>query len=213
MHILDGVLSLPVTAVTTAAAVGLIAWSIKGIREPEVPKIALMSAAFFAGSMIHVNIGGSSVHLLLSGLIGLILGRRTPVAISISLLLQWVILQFGGLTSFGANVIDVSVPAILIAALVRPRLGQKRVSDLIWGAAAGVAGVVLTVILVSLMLLESNIRFGFGPFSAIRGLMVGHLPVMFIEAPVTAFATAMIVRVRPELLISERRRADRQGRA
>ena len=115
MHILDGVLGPPVVAATSVAAAGLVGWSLKDTKEKDIPQIALMSAVFFVGSLVHVNIGGSSVHLLLSGIIGLTLGRRTPVAVSIALILQLLILQFGGITSLGANIIDVSIPAMLIA--------------------------------------------------------------------------------------------------
>ncbi|MCR4963718.1 MAG: CbiM family transporter [Firmicutes bacterium] len=200
MHILDGVLSPPVVAVTSVAAAALVGWSLKGVRERDIPKIAVTSALFFVGSLIHVNIGASSVHLLLSGIIGLVLGRRTPVAISIALILQLLILQFGGLTSLGANIIDVSIPAMLVSALVRPYLGRSRKLDLAAGAACGGVSVVLTVVFVSLMLIESNMRFGFGPFSAVSGLMIGHIPVMIIEAVVTAFAVAAIMKSRPQIL-------------
>ena len=94
MHILDGVLGTPVVVVTSVAAAGLVAWSVKGIKEKELPKIALMSSVFFVASMIHVNIGGSSVHLLMSGIIGLVLGRRTPFAIAVSLILQLLTIHF-----------------------------------------------------------------------------------------------------------------------
>ena len=103
MHILDGVLSTPVAAATSAAAAGLTAYSLVGTKEKEIPKIALMAAVFYVGSLIHVNIGGSSVHLLLSGIIGLMLGRRTPVAIAISLVLQLITIHFGGVTSLSQD--------------------------------------------------------------------------------------------------------------
>ena len=200
MHILGGVLSPPVVAVTSVAAAGLVAWSLKGTKEEDVPKIAVTSALFFVGSLVHVNVGASSVHLLLSGIIGLVLGRRTPVAISIALILQLLILQFGGLTSLGANIIDVSIPAMLVAALVRPYLGRSYKTDLAVGAASGGLSVILTVLFVSVMLIESNMRFGFGPFSAVTGLMVGHIPIVIIETVVTAFAVAAIMKTRPRLL-------------
>lgn len=200
MHILDGVLSPPVVAVTSVAAAGLVAWSLKGTKEEDVPKIAVTSALFFVGSLVHVNVGASSVHLLLSGIIGLVLGRRTPLAISIALILQLLILQFGGLTSLGANIIDVSLPAMLVAALVRPYLGRSYKTDLAVGAACGGLSVILTVLFVSVMLIESNMRFGFGPFSAVTGLMAGHIPIVVIEAVVTAFAVAAIMKTRPRLL-------------
>jgi len=210
MHILDGVLGTPVVAATSVAAAGVVAWSLKGTKEKDVPKIALMSAVFFVGSLVHVNVGGSSVHLLLSGIIGLVLGRRTPVAISIALILQLLILQFGGITSLGANIIDVSIPAMLIAALVRPYLGRSRKLDFACGAASGGLSVVVTVLFVSVMLIESNLRFGFGPFSAVTGLLVGHIPVVIIETVVTGFAVSMIAAVRPEMLGLELRNKEEE---
>lgn len=200
MHILDGVLGTPVVAVTSVAAAGLVAWSVKGTKEKDIPKIALMSAVFFVGSLVHINIGGSSVHLLLSGIIGLVLGRRTPVAISLALILQLLIIHFGGLTSLGANIFDVSVPAMVVAFLVRPYMGKSRKLNFAMGAVSGGLSVILTIIFVSIMLIESNMRFGFGPFSAVTGLMVGHIPVMIIEAVVTGFAVQMIAQVRPEII-------------
>ena len=205
MHILDGVLGPPVVAATSVAAAGLVGWSLKDTKEKDIPQIALMSAVFFVGSLVHVNIGGSSVHLLLSCIIGLTLGRRTPVAVSIALILQLLILQFGGITSLGANIIDVSIPAMLIAALVRPHMNRSRLGNAACGAAAGGLSVVLTVLFVSVMLIESNLRFGFGPFSAVTGLIVGHIPVIIIEAAVTGFAVSMIARIRPEILNLQRK--------
>lgn len=200
MHILDGVLGTPVVAVTSVAAAGLVGWSLKGLKERELPKVALMSAVFFVGSMIHVNIGGSSVHLMLNGITGLMLGRRTPAAIAVSLILQLLIIQFGGLTSLGANIIDVSLSAMLAGYLIRPYIGKNPARNFACGAAAGGLSVVVTIILVSIMLIESNMRFGFGPFNAIEGLMLGHIPVVIIEAIVTGFAVQMIAQIRPEML-------------
>ena len=157
MHILDGVLGTPVVAVTSVAAAGLVAWSVKGIKEKELPKIALMSSVFFVASMIHVNIGGSSVHLLMSGIIGLVLGRRTPFAIAVSLILQLLTIHFGGITSLGANVIDVSIPAMLVGWLIRPYLGKNSRTNLLCGAAAGALSVIITILFVSIMLFTGQI--------------------------------------------------------
>ena len=210
MHILDGVLSTPVAAATSAAAAGLTAYSLVGTKEKEIPKIALMAAVFYVGSLIHVNIGGSSVHLLLSGIIGLMLGRRTPVAIAISLVLQLITIHFGGVTSLGANILDVSIPAMFSAWLVRPFIGKSPKRDFAFGALAGALSVIITVVMVSVWLVESNTRYGYGPFKAINSLMLGHIPIMIIEAVVTGFAVQMIGKTRPEMLqIPAVRRKDR----
>lgn len=200
MHISDGVLGTPVVAATSVAAAGLVAYSLKGTKEKEIPRIALMSAVFFVGSLVHINVGGSSVHLILSGIIGLVLGRRTPIAISIALLFQMLLFQFGGLSSYGANIIDVSVPAMIMAWLIKPILGKDSKRDFLGGFLAGSMSVALTIVFVSVMLIESNMRFGFGPFSSINGLMIGHIPIMLGEGIVTGFAVRMIMKTRPDII-------------
>jgi len=74
MHISEGVLSAPVLvtgAVLTATAVG---YSLKKMEHKEVPKVAILSSVFFVASLIHVPLGPSSVHLILNGIIGVLLG-------------------------------------------------------------------------------------------------------------------------------------------
>lgn len=200
MHISDGILSMPVVVGTSAAALGLVGFSLKGLEEKEIPKIALMSAAFFVGSFVHFNVGFSSVHLLLSGVIGFILGRRTPIAISVALILQLLILQFGGFTSLGANILNVSIPAMLLSYCLRPYLGKGHKHNFFLGAIAGGGTVLLTILLICLTLLESNARFGIGIFSTIDALVFAHVPVMVIEAIVTGFIVQMMMQTRPDVL-------------
>ena len=62
-----------------------------------------MTAAFFVASLIHVSIGPTSVHLLLNGLLGVIVGRRAPLAVLLGLTLQAVLFGHGGFTTIGVN--------------------------------------------------------------------------------------------------------------
>ena len=66
-----------------------------------IPRIALMTAAFFVASLIHVPIGPTSVHLLLNGLVGVLLGWRSALAIAVGLLLHGLP---GGETDHGVEV-------------------------------------------------------------------------------------------------------------
>lgn len=200
MHISEGVLNTPTVVVTTIAAVGLIVYSAKGVKSEEIPKIALMTGVFFTGSLIHIPIGPASIHLLLSGIIGMILGRRTPISISLALILQLFLFQFGGLTSFGANVLNTSLPAMLMFWLVRPLISEKKSSQFICGVLAGSIAVVGTVLGVGISLVESNTQFGIGAFSTIHMLVYGHIPLMIIEGIFTGFVVQFIVSVRPQIL-------------
>lgn len=78
MHISDGGLSTAVCAAGYAITVAGIAFAVKGTKEEDIPKISLMAGTFFAISLIMIPIPPSSVHPLMCGLIGIILGRRSP---------------------------------------------------------------------------------------------------------------------------------------
>ena len=113
VHIADGMLS-PVwllAGFVVAGALALLASC--RVRDEEIPRIALLSAAFFVASSIHVNIGPSSAHLLLNGLVGIILGWRAPLAILLGISLQAILIQHGGLWTIGVNTCTEALPALL----------------------------------------------------------------------------------------------------
>jgi cobalt/nickel transport system permease protein len=82
------------------------------LHEDEIPRVALLTAAFFVASLIHVRVGPTSVHLLLTGLVGVVLGRHAGLAIPVGLFLQAALLQHGGLTSLGINSCIMGLPAL-----------------------------------------------------------------------------------------------------
>ena len=99
VHISDGVLAGPwlvggfvVAAVLWVGAVFidvvLDALRRRRFREEEIAEVALLTAAFFVASLVHVRVGPTSVHLLLNGLVGVILGWRAALAIPVGLFLQ-----------------------------------------------------------------------------------------------------------------------------
>lgn len=206
MHISDGVLSTAVTAVTYVGAGGLLAYSLKGVKTEEIPRMALMTGVFFVGSTIHVPIGPTSLHLLLTGFIGLVVGRRAPVSILIALLLQLFLLHFGGLSSLGANVLNTGLPAVILGAILLPMLRKNPKRAFLIGLIAGFTSVVGTVFLLSLTLIESNMRFRMGAFSTVKTITLGHIPLMLIEALITAFAVQSIVKIRPDFFYTGKKR-------
>ena len=74
MHIAEGVLSAPILIAGGAACAAGLAVGLKRLPTDRLATVAIFSATFFIASLIHVPVGPSSVHLLLNGLIGLILG-------------------------------------------------------------------------------------------------------------------------------------------
>ena len=65
-----------------------VAVGLKRTSNEQIPEVAILASAFFVASLIHVPLGPTSVHLILNGLVGLILGWATFPAILVGLLLQ-----------------------------------------------------------------------------------------------------------------------------
>jgi cobalt/nickel transport system permease protein len=195
MHISEGVLSAPVLitgGVLTAAGsvVGL-----KKINMDKVANVGIFAAAFFVASLVHVNIGPSSVHLILNGIIGLILGWAAVPAILVALLLQSVFFQFGGITALGVNTVNVALPAIICFYAFRPFLFKSKVVSFIASFLAGAGAVFLTSIMVGVSLVFTS-----ESFREVSVLVVtGHIPIMIIEGIVTMVCVAFLKRLRPEI--------------
>lgn len=131
-HIPDGVLSAPVLISGALVSAGLLGVALHRLREAELPQAAVLAAAFFVSSLISVPLGPSSVHLLLNGLMGLLLGWAAVPAIFVALLLQAVFFGFGGLLVLGVNSMNLALPALIVARLLRPML--QRVADPVPGS-------------------------------------------------------------------------------
>src|SRR5947209_15408462 len=103
VHISDGVLTWPWLGGGFAVAVVLAVLGAWRIRDEEIAKVAVLTAALFVASSIHVPVGPTSVHLLLNGLVGIVLGWRAALAILIGIFLQAAIMQHGGYSTIGIN--------------------------------------------------------------------------------------------------------------
>jgi len=198
-HIPDGVLSAPVLIGGALASAGLLAVSLRRLDYERIPQAAVLSAAFFVASLVSVPVGPSSVHLLLNGLMGAVLGWAAVPAILVALVLQGAFFGYGGLLVLGVNTLNMALPALVCAALFGSRLawGRSRRPFLL-GALAGALGVVLTGAMVSLSIAFSHEAFQ----PAARVILVTYLPLAVAESAVTGAVIAFVWRVSPELLRS-----------
>ena len=194
MHLADGVLSTPVIIATYGASIVALAIAAKGIEEEDIPKISLMSATFFAASLISIPVPPTSVHPLLCGLIGIILGKRAALAFFPALLLQALLFKHGGITSLGANTIMLFIPAY-ISYLLYNKLPIKK--PLIRAGLVGVVSVIMTVIILIILLALTDQRFAQGDFSVVKIAIVGHLPILIGESIITGFAVQFIEKNEP----------------
>ncbi len=127
VHISANVLSAPCLLLGFAGLVVLLAVGLYRMREEEIARVGLMTAALFVASSIHIPLWPiTTVHLLLNGLAGVILGRRAAVAIPTGLLLQAGLLGHGDLTTLGVNACVMSLPALLARPLFHTVLASER---------------------------------------------------------------------------------------
>lgn len=165
-----------------------------------ISPLSVITAAFFVASLIHVPVGPTSVHLILNGLAGVVLGLLAYPATFIGLTLQAVLFQHGGITTIGINTVNMAVPALIAYGIFKAGTrwrGQK--SAPLFGAVAGGFAVALAVLFLILSLLTTGKEF-IGVASVIG---VAHLPITAIEAAVTGSVVGFLQKVKPELLEGE----------
>lgn len=196
MHISEGVLSAPVIAGGFALTAAGTWYGLRQLDDRQVVTAAALAATFFLGSLVHVPLGPSSVHLLLNGVAGVVLGWAAFPCIFVALLLQAVLFQFGGLTALGVNTLNVALPAVIAHFCVREFIARGGTSMLVGAFMGGGGAVLVTSILTALSLGFSDSGF----WTTAQLVVVSHLPVAGIEGVVTAFIVAFVARTRPELL-------------
>ncbi len=199
MHISEGILSAPVLAggavlTTVGTAIGL-----KKLDYDRIMSVSLLSATFFVASLIHVPLGPGSVHLLLGGLLGLILGWGAFPAIVVALMLQALFFQYGGIVVLGVNGLIIAGPAVFCGLILHPWLKKNSRQRAIAGFLAGFCSILLSAILMAIALYFSD-----HGFLKVAGLvLISHLPVMLIEGLITMFVVNFLVKVQPEILSIE----------
>ena len=197
-HIPDGLLSAPLLVADGALAAAGIAWALHRIDDRAIPRIAMLSAVFFAGSLVSVPVGPSSVHLLMSGLMGIMLGPGIVPAVCIALMLQTMLFGAGGLTTLGVNTVNIAAPGLAVGLLLGPAVRHAssvaRASALAgFGCAAAALG---TGALVALSLWVSSSDY----VPVARVLLATYLPLAFAEGVVGAVVIGFLMRVQPEAL-------------
>lgn len=197
MHISDGVVSLPVLAGGFVVSAALLVPALRNVNDREIPRLAVMTSAFFIASLIHIRMPGMSVHLTFHGLLGVILGVRAPVAIVCGLVLQAMLLGHGGYTVIGVNAALFSLPALcshgLFQMLVRTRSGWAPA----WGGLCGALAVLGSGMLMMAVLLLSQDD----SFQELAWFYLAlHLPIMVLEGIVTWLTVRFLMRVDSDLL-------------
>jgi cobalt/nickel transport system permease protein len=192
MHISEGILSPPVLAVGWALAAGGLAAGLRKTPVEKLPETALVSAALFLASLVHVPLGPSSIHLTLLGLAGVLLGWSAVPALFIALLLQGLLFQFGGLLSLGVNTAVMGTAALAGSAVFRVSLPRMK-PRFLPAFGAGFAAVITGTVLVCTALFFSDM--GLKTTAAL--LFAANLPLAVVEGVISAFVITFLAKMVP----------------
>ncbi len=196
MHISDGVLPGSVCLISAAAAIAVTSISLKKTDSSEIPRIAVMTAAFFVASLIHIRVGPTSSHLVLNGLLGAVLGIAAFPSIFAALIFQAVMFQHGGLTTLGVNALTMGLPAMLSGIMFRYGNSGSRISTGVRAFIAGSLAVMLSSAGVALYLISAGEEF----YNTAKLVMYMNIPIALIEGTATIFVVSFLMKVKPDIL-------------
>ena len=195
MHISDGVLSLEATVVVSAISVIALAKAIKELKNDDISITAVASAMFFIASFIHIPFGVTQIHLILLGVIGILISWSSFVAIFIALLLQALLLGYGGIASLGVNLFIMAMPAVVVYYLYNTSF-VKNLNDKIKFFLVGFLGTFFATLFLTLILYFSKEEYNYVAYS-IFGV---NIITMVIEGIVSMFLLLFIKKVYPKIL-------------
>ena len=203
MHIGEGILTATssgqgvLLAGTVVAAAGTMI-GLRRLDEEQIPKAAVLGSVFFVASAIQVPIGpGLTVHLVLSGLMGLVLGWAIFPTVLVGLVLQFVFFSIAGPTVLGINTLIMALPGLICHYLFRWTVCSSRQPVVfVSGFAAGSIALILGALLSSAVMLLAG-----QPFVLLaKGFLAAHVPVAVVEGLVTGSVVVLLRQVRPEVL-------------
>lgn len=195
MHISDGIISIEVATVSAVVTLAFCVYSFKNLTNEKIALVASMSALFFVTSFIHIPFGVTQIHLMLIGFIGIFLGSVAFISIAIALILQALLLGFGGLSSLGANILVMALPAYLVYLIFKLEI-LKRLNEKVKFFLVGFLGV-----FISSLLLFSVLAFSKDEYLAVAySIIAVNIPTMILEGIVTMFLLLYIKKSMPKLL-------------
>ncbi|MFW2611243.1 cobalt transporter CbiM [Aliarcobacter butzleri] len=195
MHISDGIISIEVATVSAVATLAFCVYSFKNLTNEKIALVASMSALFFVTSFIHIPFGVTQIHLMLIGFIGIFLGSVAFISIVIALILQALLLGFGGLSSLGANILVMALPAYLVYLIFKLEI-LKRLNEKVKFFLVGFLGVFISSLLLFTVLVFSKDEY----LAVAYSIIAVNIPTMILEGIVTMFLLLYIKKSMPKLL-------------
>jgi cobalt/nickel transport system permease protein len=214
MHIPDGLLP-PTVCISSYAVTGGLTWfSLNRISkqkdsQQEIPKASLLTAAFFVSSLIHIPIPPISIHLVLNGLMGIILGYYAFPGILIGLFFQAVFFQHGGLSTLGVNAIIMGIPSFvayyiwqlrhLKLSVINHSFANTILTFLGGGLAIFLSALIFIFITINNISPDLNIN---AEKTALLTSLIGYGIQAVIEGFLTVMIIAFLNKVKPEIVDS-----------
>ncbi|WP_323591184.1 cobalt transporter CbiM [Aliarcobacter butzleri] len=195
MHISDGIISIEVATVSAVVTLAFCVYSFKNLTNEKIALVASMSALFFVTSFIHIPFGVTQIHLMLIGFIGIFLGSLAFISIAIALILQALLLGFGGLSSLGANILVMALPAYLVYLIFKLEI-LKRLNEKVKFFLVGFLGVFISSLLLFTVLVFSKDEY----LAVAYSIIAVNIPTMILEGIVTMFLLLYIKKSMPKLL-------------
>lgn len=195
MHISDGVLPIEATLVVSALSAFALFKSVKSIDDDKITLIAAMSAMFFISTFIHIPFGVTQIHLLLVGVIGLLIGWSSILAILVALILQALLLGYGGVASIGVNLFIMAIPSILVWYFYNSAF-YKRLNEKVGFFMIGFLGAFFSTIFLTGILYFSKDEY---EYAALTILGVNSFS-MIIEGIISMFLLLFIKKSYPKVL-------------
>ncbi|WHM32509.1 energy-coupling factor ABC transporter permease [Streptomyces sp. BPPL-273] len=213
MHVPDGFINAPTSAVAGVVAAGAVAVSLRGARreldERTAPLAGLVAAFIFAVQMLNFPVAaGTSGHLLGGALAAILVGPYTGVlCVSVVLLMQGILFADGGLTALGVNITDMAIVTTVVAyALFRglvkvlPRTRRSVTVASFVAALVSVPAAALAFTLLYWIGGTTDIAIG-----KVATAMIGvHVLIGIGEAAITALTVGAVIAVRPDLVYGAR---------
>lgn len=212
MHVPDGFIDVPVSALAFLLAVVLLAVAVVKARtqldDRTAPLAGLTAVFIFAAQMLNFPVAaGTSGHLLGGALAAILVGPWVAMlVVTVVLTVQALLFADGGLSALGINILNMAVVTAVVGWLVF-RLGVRFVKTA-KGAAivAGIAGF-LSVPASALAFVLEYALGGTAPVSltAVAAAMGGvHVLIGIGEGIITGLVVAAVLASRPDIVVGVR---------
>ena len=204
MHIPDSFIPIGQAAIYWLIALVFIALALRWVRnemsEEKLPLLAVLAAGVFALQAFNIPVTmGTSGHLVGGALVAIALGSpyAAIIVLSLVLIVQGVLFGDGGITTMGANIINMGVIGGFVGYYsYQGLMGMTKNMYISAGVAAWLACIIPA--------LAASVELYFaGTFPLVPGMIsmgLYHALIGVIEGVITAVVLGLIATTRPDIL-------------